>query len=67
MKTNVVYRIIESAIKGRKDQCLGYCSKLYDYIEKDQNDPDRDKFLDICRGYFEPESVAWSTQDKNIK
>ena len=34
MKTNSIYRIIEAARKGKVEQCLRYCSKVYDAIEK---------------------------------
>ena len=41
MKTNSIYRIIEAARKGKVEQCLRYCSNVYDSIEKDPSDPDK--------------------------
>ena len=64
MKTNSIYRIIEAAKKGNVEQCLRYCSKVYDSIEKDSSDPDKETFLTFCRAYFYPESIVWITQDE---
>lgn len=64
MKTNSIYRIIEASRKGRAEQCLRYCSNVYDSIEKDPSDPDKETFLNCCRAYFYPESTGWATQDE---
>ena len=64
MKINSIYRIIEAARKGRVEQCLRYCSKIYDYIEKEPSDSDKETFLTCCKSYFYPESTGWATQDE---
>ena len=64
MKTNSIYRIIEAARKGRVEQCIRYCSNVYDSIEKDPSDPDKETFLTCCRSYFYPELTGWATQDE---
>lgn len=63
MKTNVIFRILEHAIKGHEDKCLVYCEKAYDLLPHDENEMDKNKFLDCCRSYFHPEDGKWATQD----
>ena len=63
IKENILFRIIESAIKGDEEKLFSYANKFRKEFIKDPMF-DEDTFRKLIHNYLHPEDGNWATMDK---